>query len=554
VSVKKSPSPPSRPATPEITCDSAQENEGFSFNEGTKTYEVKNLQEDRWGSAAFTQSRSIEGDLELRCSDGIVLADQCVLGAASSMIRKICDEQSTLLVQGSTGDRPDRRKQDLVSISLPDVESDVMATVLSCFYHGFIKIEGSGTDQQGVEKIKKIKSCWKILDISAVTLKSLELVKTAKAAQETRVHVIKSEDKSVKQEPEKLVKQEPVSCETPPPARSRPVRKASANTSYAEDDQEDDPDDPDELPDLDAPAYTPNSSSNSAAGKRKAVLEPPIMGLKKVAKVENGRQAYSAQAIHCCVICKGKTPDGRLDKEASNLTFENLRKLKEHYAKCLYTEGKVVKHVDPEPFNVDGDGKVIDEYGRSYKYMCSVKGCWKQKKEVGYKELAMHNTVEHGVMELILAEETDPTLVRLLDTINECESRELAETRPLHCRVAACSDRDVSFPNKNDYKDLKGHYATVHYRAWFVAREDGGRQRTQKVVEPGMGTICRLCKDRVYGNEDLMMGHYAAKHERLQDAVMDQSCQIDPKEARNILMDLFPDKVANFDWKNKNKK
>ena len=57
-------------------------------------------------------------------------------------------------------------------------------------------------------------------------------------------------------------------------------------------------------------------------------------------------------------------------------------------------------------------GAIADEYGLKYKYQCSVRGCWKQKRECGYKELAMHNMVQHGVIEVVLAAQDKPELVR----------------------------------------------------------------------------------------------------------------------------------------------
>ena len=96
-------------------------------------------------------------------------------------------------------------------------------------------------------------------------------------------------------------------------------------------------------------------------------------------------------AIHECVLCKGKTPEGKPDKEAINLSFKDkntVRKVREHYGKCFYNAGKIFPHVDPEEENSDANGKVVDEFGKSYKYQCKVKGCWKLNKECGYKVLA----------------------------------------------------------------------------------------------------------------------------------------------------------------------
>ena len=51
----------------------------------------------------------------------------------------------------------------------------------------------------------------------------------------------------------------------------------------------------------------------------------------------------------------------------------------------------------------------------------------------------------------------------------------------------------------------------------------------------------------MYGHEENMMGHYAAKHARLADAVLEGQSGISDKDARKILVDLYPDRVGEFD-------
>ena len=74
-----------------------------------------------------------------------------------------------------------------------------------------------------------------------------------------------------------------------------------------------------------------------------------------------GGLAYSVEEIHTCVICHGKTAEGRIDREASNLSFGELKRLKEHYSKHFYTEGKVFKAYPINEDNLDSEGKIIDE-------------------------------------------------------------------------------------------------------------------------------------------------------------------------------------------------
>ena len=56
-----------------------------------------------------------------------------------------------------------------------------------------------------------------------------------------------------------------------------------------------------------------------------------------------------------------------------------------------------------------------------------------------------------------------------------------------------------------------------------------------------------LLRDRVYGHEENMMGHYAAKHARLADAVLEGQSGISDADGRAILVDLYPDRVAEYD-------
>ena len=51
------------------------------------------------------------------------------------------------------------------------------------------------------------------------------------------------------------------------------------------------------------------------------------------------------------------------------------------------------------------------------------------------KELAMHNAIEHGILEKILETETEERFVTLLKNIRAADERELLKTKPLKCKV-----------------------------------------------------------------------------------------------------------------------
>jgi len=481
-------------------------------------------------------------DMEFRCRGGTLFGHQAVVGLASKMLFELMSSQ--FLLEAGPGVWPaggmaggtisERSKRDIVTLLLPDIDCDIMEKLLGLLYSGHIIINNT-------EAASKVKEAWKILQVDIVELKKLDFEKI-----DPSLVMVKSETFSPI-----VVKQEEMTMSGMSSSGKRSTRH---NSGYF--DNNDDPDDPDPLADEDA--LNGNSKRNSGwkapVVKRKpgpasrtktgTVIGDPVT--KKV-KIENGNQKYNVEQIHNCVLCHGKLPDGKIDKEALNLSFRQMKKLKEHYAKCLYHEGKLRNYVEPEAGNTDDEGKVKDEFGISYKYMCSVRGCWKAKKkaEVGYKELALHNCAEHGVLEQILEEETRPELIDLLAKINHAKQVEIEETQPLTCKVAGCLEGEVMFKNTENYRGLKTHYALHHYRDWFRAKETNGEPRTQKATEPRRGTNCKLCSVRVFGDDESMVEHYAFCHDRLIMAIMEGGQSV--TNTRKILKDLFPTELPRFE-------
>ena len=119
---------------------------------------------------------------------------------------------------------------------------------------------------------------------------------------------------------------------------------------------------------------------------------------------------FSVEIAHCCVICGGKDKEGKIDKEASNLSLSDPKRLKEHYCRHFYNEGKLFDLLPLEEANKKEDGSILDEFGRQYRYKCDKKSvtrpgepCWKSKKRpCGYKEIALHHAAEHGLFETII--------------------------------------------------------------------------------------------------------------------------------------------------------
>ena len=76
---------------------------------------------------------------------------------------------------------------------------------------------------------------------------------------------------------------------------------------------------------------------------------------------------FSVEIAHCCVICGGKDKDGKIDKEASNLSLSDPKRLKEHYCRHFYTEGKLFDLLPLEEGNKKEDGSILDEFGKPAK-------------------------------------------------------------------------------------------------------------------------------------------------------------------------------------------
>ena len=133
---------------------------------------------------------------------------------------------------------------------------------------------------------------------------------------------------------------------------------------------------------------------------------------------------YKVEKIHCCVLCNGMK-DGKEDKDAKNLSFGNLKKLKEHYSKHFYDEGLIFKHFPPAASNRNEDGSPKDQFGKVYKFKCEAKAkdgsvCWMSKRPgCGYKEISLHNCKEHGLFEKIVDGDPRPELQALIKEIEE---------------------------------------------------------------------------------------------------------------------------------------
>ena len=104
--------------------------------------------------------------------------------------------------------------------------------------------------------------------------------------------------------------------------------------------------------------------------------------------------APSMSRVMNCFLCTKK--DGKnLDCSKSELKY--------HISCCLYPSGELLRLVDPKGQNHEDFGTpAFEEFGHRFKYKCTVEGCDKgsvKAKQTGYKELAIHTSMMHGVLE-----------------------------------------------------------------------------------------------------------------------------------------------------------
>jgi len=272
-------------------------------------------------------------------------------------------------------------------------------------------------------------------------------------------------------------------------------------------------------------------------------------GAKKV-RAEGGGSSYFVEKVHVCKICHGKDQNGKVDKEGLNLSFspKELKKLVGHYGKHVYDEGRVFKHVPVGPDNVDR-GQGVDEYGRTYRYKCNYKTCWKSLKgECGYKEFALHVISDHGGLEMVLEEDERPELQMVLGQIRQVKEEKRAADQPLRCMVAGCEDADREHIIDGDYRTLRNHYAVAHWRRWFERTPGPGQPpRTQKLSKTG--AFCQVCNLKMFGDDAKMIEHYAVAHGRLQEAILEEQDSKQPvvgaEDAKAVLGQLFPDLLTS---------
>ena len=354
-------------------------------------------------------------DLEFLCGDGDTIAcHQIVLASASNYLNNIIQSNSV-----KTGD--DCLRSEKLMISIPEVNSSAMRGLLSVLYNGFTEFPLSSNSSVA----KQIKAAFKVLRIDIVVLKDRNQVNVVRLSELSNTPQYQNRKSFKTQE----ILKEKVDSKTQDLISSLDkaleIEELPSLLNTPQRTSKDTPGGQREEIKSVTPLTTPTTASNSS---RKRKISPTVKSVNsdrqapqsaKKRKVEvQGSVAYSVEEIHTCVICNGRTEDGKVDKEASNLSFGELKKLKEHYSKHFYNEGKVFQAFTPDDKNLDSEGKIVDQFGKQYRYRCRTEGCWKTKKPAcGYKEVSLHEAAEHGLFEKIASEDERPEVRKLMERI-----------------------------------------------------------------------------------------------------------------------------------------
>ena len=373
----------------------------------------ESFQAERRGVVWAETIRPEHCDLSFICEDDVVVrGHQAVLAMASTHLHQVF---TTSAVQTGGGDW--LRSPDL-EVSLAGVRSDVLCRILSLLYCGLMEVEGK-------TMLKEIRFVWnKILKIDLVKLNNREDIEVLTPGEgnscqqynyvQKNIFLVSSGDS---EEENTVIEDPPVSSET-----DVDKNRVEHSPSYPENLKTDmdsvTPEDDDGSYNIVVPpSLSVKRKRCGSFDQIEIVQKSESQTPKKKMKTTPTAASYSVEEIHTCLICNGKK-DGKIDKQASELSFADskIKKLKEHYSKHFYTEGRIVRAFPPKENNMDADGKIIDEFGKQFIYKCEEENCWKSKtkKGFGYKEIALHHAAEHGLFEKIASRDEREEIRNLL--------------------------------------------------------------------------------------------------------------------------------------------
>lgn len=314
-------------------------------------------------------------DIQFVCSDGVMVGcHQAVLCMASSWWAG--------LLRGRTGrtrtwEEMPRREREYVTLT--GVPSGALTNVLNVLYQGCLNI-GSNP-----EEVRGIKKAWRTMAIDIASEKDFCVSNNLNSDPKLDFMIAVKDNCELIYECSEKEAVMNLKCE---------VSLEEASTTA------------DAVVATEVVNITP---VNNTEMKRKSeaietLSSTPTTTVKKSKSESGSALPYKVEKVHTCLICNGRTEEGRMDKEASNLSFrpDKQKRLKEHYSKHFYKEGKF-KVIAPPPLLDDG---TEDEFGKQLRYKCEEPGCWKGRKPgCGYKEITLHRAAEHGLFEEVVAVE-----------------------------------------------------------------------------------------------------------------------------------------------------
>lgn len=185
---------------------------------------------------------------------------------------------------------------------------------------------------------------------------------------------------------------------------------------------------------------------------------------KQEDNIKNKMKTPLSNKVHNCKLCSNKT--------GTNLALQDM---KYHYSECYYTQGILKDIIDPGPDNKK-KGRVVDEFGKRFKYKCPFPTCPKNKgkvNEMGYKEYAIHCGSAHHMVERAMERDSNDMgeLIAVLVALRTIEDMdEEVKMMPVMVEeVHACllcngkKVQELSFAPEHLHK-TRYHYAVCFYQ------------------------------------------------------------------------------------------
>ena len=258
-------------------------------------------------------------------------------------------------------------------------------------------------------------------------------------------------------------------------------------------------------------------------------------------RINVGKSGPRVNKVHNCLLCQ--TRDGK------NLSFgAGLSELRNHYSVCFYNLGHFKGVLDPGVDNKDSEGKVVDEYGRKFRYKCPVSNCARNQARVkpcGFKELVIHAGVAHHLVERVMevvAEKNEPMKevleaiieARIASGISIVEKLLDPTVEEIHnCLLCAGKDRDGINLSLDPTKlwAVRYHYASCYFDTGVYLKLGGDYLPGEQNSNPdgtGKDLLGREVRYRCI-EEGCLMKRQVGNRKFWQSEIQSNSCILLPK-------------------------